>query len=39
MNTSTVESVHDPWTFSIKLNIQDLILDEAHRLYQALLNQ
>ena len=39
MNTSTVESVDDPWTFSIKLKLQDLILDEAHRLYQALLNQ
>lgn len=34
MNTSTVESSDDSWAFSIKINIQDLILEEAHQLYE-----
>jgi CubicO group peptidase (beta-lactamase class C family) len=34
MNTSTVESSDDPWYFSIQANIQDLILQEAYRMYQ-----
>jgi CubicO group peptidase (beta-lactamase class C family) len=39
MNIGTVESSEDPWTFSIKINIQDLILEEAHRLGRASSNQ
>ena len=38
MNTGTVESSDDLWTFSIKINIQDLILGEAHRLYKLTVN-
>jgi CubicO group peptidase (beta-lactamase class C family) len=34
MNTSTTESWDNPWYFSIQANIQDLILQEAHRMSQ-----
>jgi CubicO group peptidase (beta-lactamase class C family) len=39
MNHSMVESMDFPWVFSIQFNIQDLILGEAYRIYQASLNQ
>jgi len=39
MNHSMVESMDYPWAFSIQFNIQDLILGEAYRIYQASLNQ
>jgi CubicO group peptidase (beta-lactamase class C family) len=39
INNSMVESMDDPWVFAIQMNIQDLILAEAYRLYQASLEQ
>jgi len=39
MNHSMVESMDYPWAFSIQFNIQDSILGEAYRVYQASLNQ
>jgi hypothetical protein len=34
MNHSMVESMDQPWVFSIQMNIQDIILGEAHQHYQ-----
>jgi hypothetical protein len=39
MNHSMVDSMDLPWVFSIQMNIQDLILGEAYRMYQVSLNQ
>jgi CubicO group peptidase (beta-lactamase class C family) len=34
INTSMVEAMDYPWIFAIQYNIQDLILQEAYRMYQ-----
>jgi len=34
MNHSMVESMDQPWVFSIQMNIQDILLGEAHQHYQ-----
>jgi CubicO group peptidase (beta-lactamase class C family) len=34
MNHSMVESMDHPWFFSIQMNIQDILLGEAHRYFQ-----
>jgi len=34
MNHSMVESIDPPWFFSIQMNIQDILLGEAHRYFQ-----
>ena len=38
-NTNDVTKRDWAWKFAIQVNIQDLILQEAHRMYQASLNQ
>ena len=38
INISLVESMDMLWAFAIQYNIQDLILQEAHRRYQTPLN-
>jgi CubicO group peptidase (beta-lactamase class C family) len=38
-NTHEVAKRDWPWKFAIQINIQDLILQEAHRMYQASMSQ
>ena len=38
-NTNEVVKSDWPWTFAIQVNIQDLILGEAYRMYQDSLSQ
>ena len=38
-NTHEVAKRDWPWKFAIQINIQDLILQEAHRMYQAALSE
>ena len=35
INMSTVESLEEPWFFSIQTNLQDLLLSQAHRMYKS----
>jgi CubicO group peptidase (beta-lactamase class C family) len=39
MNHSMTESMDNPWAISIQMNIQDLILGQAYKMYQTSLNQ
>jgi hypothetical protein len=34
VNHSMIEAMDDPMYFSVQFNIQDLIYQEAHRMYQ-----
>jgi hypothetical protein len=38
-NHSMVESFDEPWVFAIQHNIQDLILQEAYKIYQYSINK
>jgi CubicO group peptidase (beta-lactamase class C family) len=38
-NTNDVAEADWPWSFAVQINLQDLILGEAYRIYQASLNQ
>jgi hypothetical protein len=38
-NTGHIGKSDHPWHFATRLNIQDLILDEAYRMYQDSLDQ